>query len=352
MSEPLNHIFDYSACLTRRQLKDYTAGNISAEERYAVEHHLNSCLLCSAAIEGIAMHNHACVTLDEVSHSFLKEHFVKTSPQVHLNSMALTAPASVKKARTRSKSQGVVKPSTVAAAILLSIGALWYMEYGKDMQLKPGISKASIISNEQPAEETSTVPFTTEPAEQPAAVAEKTVTNEEVQPIVDKQQKQPPWLTAAIEEKKESKTEKKGKETEVAIQKQSMPVKQEIQEVAPPATTEKMPVANIKEVKEVKPKVEPKVNTEVIERDDNSNAEKLFQSRKYSAALSTYKKMMGSGDRRTRQEATLMAARCYMNMGKNGDATALLEELANNGNGSHKRTARRMLRAMSNETIE
>ena len=105
MSEQLKHIFDSSACLSKRQLKDYVTGIMSREESYALEHHVNTCFFCSEALDGMLEHSDALVTVDQLNTGFLKDHFSLTNPQIHLNSLAPAAavPAVQKRIRSRSK---------------------------------------------------------------------------------------------------------------------------------------------------------------------------------------------------------------------------------------------------------
>ena len=46
-------ILKREACLSKEELQAYVAGNLDSAKRFRVENHLNDCLLCSQAIEGI-----------------------------------------------------------------------------------------------------------------------------------------------------------------------------------------------------------------------------------------------------------------------------------------------------------
>ena len=71
-----------------------------------------------------------------------------------------------------------------------------------------------------------------------------------------------------------------------------------------------------------------------------------FDKGKYSAALAHYKQQMNSGDARTRQQATIKAARCYATLGNKAKAEQLLQSVVNEGAGPERRAARRILRGM------
>ena len=71
----MKNFFTPTLCLTPTQIKAYLEGQLSEEERYAVEHHLTDCELCSAAIEGYAQsYNFETDTeLDELAGHFSTE---------------------------------------------------------------------------------------------------------------------------------------------------------------------------------------------------------------------------------------------------------------------------------------
>jgi len=131
MNQQLSHIFDKSACLTRRQIKDYLDGSMTPEECHAVEHHLNDCMFCSEAVDGMLDNRYeSAETVSELSTSFLNEHFHSITPQVHLNSLAPTQAVAIHK--HKNKIQPVWGTTSVAAAVLISLATIWYVEYGKN----------------------------------------------------------------------------------------------------------------------------------------------------------------------------------------------------------------------------
>lgn len=77
-------------------------------------------------------------------------------------------------------------------------------------------------------------------------------------------------------------------------------------------------------------------------------ADDLYGKGNYRAALTKYTAAMNSASRRERADATLMAAKCYRNLGNKAKAISLLQQMIDNG-GPNKRAARRMLDELKNE---
>ena len=95
MNHKLIHIFDNSACLTRKQLRDYISCKMIDEEAHATEVHLISCKLCSEAVEGYTKNNSVLEAMMELDSDFLEPHFPLHDPQVHLNSIAPVEPVAI-----------------------------------------------------------------------------------------------------------------------------------------------------------------------------------------------------------------------------------------------------------------
>lgn len=89
-------------------------------------------------------------------------------------------------------------------------------------------------------------------------------------------------------------------------------------------------------------KVKDKEAEAGIEEAPLRKGDELYGKGNYKAALTKYNAAMKSGNRRQRAEATLMAAKCYRNMGNKTKAISLLQNMVDNG-GPQKRAARRML---------
>ncbi|OJW84926.1 MAG: hypothetical protein BGO69_10300 [Bacteroidetes bacterium 46-16] len=127
MNGELKHIFDESACLSRRQLKDYVSGQMANEECHAVEHHLNGCPLCSSAIDGMLLDPaKALETVTEMNTDFLKEHFMLKNPQANTNTAAPAAPI-METPKPGAKMKPFWRTAAAAAAIFAVICLFWYI---------------------------------------------------------------------------------------------------------------------------------------------------------------------------------------------------------------------------------
>jgi hypothetical protein len=133
MNDQLIHILDHSACLSRRQVRDYLAGAMEQEEQHAVELHLIACPLCGLAMEGFESRPaDAAVSLAGLNAGFLKEHFDKLVPQIHLNSMS---PAHALQSPSRKRSTQSIpawKHVVLIGSLLAAFAILWYYEFGRE----------------------------------------------------------------------------------------------------------------------------------------------------------------------------------------------------------------------------
>jgi hypothetical protein len=293
MNTQLEHIFDDSTCLTRRQLRDYANGTMSAEECHAAEHHINSCPFCSEAIEGMAIHEAEAIgAVNELNTRFLKEHFDSHMLQVHLNSLAPVASANsydYKGTKKHGHKNGIViTGSSVAAAVLLILGVMGYLRFEKHPA--PAImpqSNTNVVNN---------TPTTT-------------TNNNNTKPIASF-----------------------AKETST-----------------PSVATTNKPIVKTTAIKNVTAVTAEKKRSIPFVADDNVKAgNDLYKSGGYSAALAYYQKEMDNGtNRRQRHQATIMAAHCYEQMGQKDKAAALLQNLVNEG-GPKKGHAKRMLQQIDN----
>jgi FimV-like protein len=389
MSEQLKHIFDSSACLSKRQLKDYVTGIMSHEESYALEHHVNTCFFCSEALDGMLEHSEALVTVDQLNTGFLKDHFSLTNPQIHLNSLAPAAAAAPvqKRVRTRSKTQPLLlKPTSIAAAIILGFGVMWYLEFGRD-QIKPRqiasgtvatTSDGKMASNE--AEVADAAPVTEQSATAAASGQMGVMSSPDGgNQMNDQPQKVQPLIIT------DSKTGAENKSAEAAQKDITAPSATVATNKAaftkqhdasgtitlPTSKVEKLPTRNTSDITTIAAGAPAKDGessvftsarkkgaddeaddrTEVLDsRSDEgdgrklSTANALYESGNYGAAASSYKEQIGGDDKRTSQQATLMAARSYLKLGQKEKAKQLLQSLVNEGSGSQKRQAKRMLK--------
>lgn len=127
MNRQYKHIFDESACITQRQMKDYLGGQMIKEESHALEHHVNGCPFCSQALEGVANDTLAIEQIDHLNTEFLKEHFALIEPQLHLNSMGPVRAVAHRPNHKRS----LLYTSTIAVVVLMIAGLMWFMESKK-----------------------------------------------------------------------------------------------------------------------------------------------------------------------------------------------------------------------------
>jgi len=389
MSEQLKHIFDSSACLSRRQLKEYATGTMSREECYAVEHHVTTCFFCSEALDGMMEHTEALVAVDQLSTGFLKDHFSLTNPQIHLNSLApaASAPAMQKRSKTRGRVQPLLlKPSSIAAAILLGLGVMWYLEFGNE-QVKPRqVASATVAAatDETPVSEqnssTEAVAAKDLPNSETASQLGLTSQPTEQRNFDDDPQKVQPLIIAdpkARKDQQAAETESKATvAADAALAKKAKAKREEINTstISLPSTTveklqSRMPAAATTFTDVAPSGRKAEHGTAVIVKEKGLGSEsaadsqeenkpasvssapkglrdgdELYESGEYKAAAASYRKQMSSSDSRTSQHATLMTAKSYIKLGQKENAVKLLKTLADEGSGTYKRQAKRMLK--------
>ncbi|MEI8280575.1 MAG: hypothetical protein WCG87_12505 [Bacteroidota bacterium] len=148
MNDRLKHIFDNSSCLTRRQMRQYVSGAMSAEERHASEVHMNSCAFCSEALDGMLAHRKEAVGLMvDMSPAFIKEHFELTKPQVHVNSLAVSANMSAAQAKKHARRvQFNWRMVFLIGGVLSAFAVMWYVEFIKDIARKKHLPEPSVAS--------------------------------------------------------------------------------------------------------------------------------------------------------------------------------------------------------------
>jgi len=359
MNEQLKHIFDISACPTQRQVQDYLSGTMPREEMYVFEHHIHSCILCSEALDGFLEQPQKAITgLAELNNTFLKDHLELHPPQIYLNSIAHTA------AGKDAGNNTLWKPLAIAATLLLCLGLGWYF---KNYRQKNDISVIAQLNTKDSEIKRTSV----ETANQSRTANDNRSLQEE--------------------EKKNKKiflySEKTDNTQSVSVP-QTAPeaIKESAPKVSTPAlqpanfekdesanspkkeNAEEQPVAAYREASSP-PSIASDKRSEAISEDDNSKKEKsiniasaqpanesndnladnYYQNGNYSKALTEFKKQIRNRDVQQSQYAQLMTARCYLQLGEQNHAKEMLEELAENGNGSYKRQARRLLRQIKDE---
>lgn len=394
-NEQLKHIFDNSTCLNRRQMKDYVSGIMTNEESHAVEVHLNTCPFCNDAVEGLfeQQEGNAVEMLAELDSDFLKDHFSLTNPQIHLNS--LTAPAQAIPPHThylgrkkKQKTQPLFRSVSIAAALLLCFAILWYMQYGRsEKTAQPIAQNIAPVNDVQTTPEQRPVAMADEPA---ANVVTPNTTEDLPQPSTNGTEPRAPQqlvftdtrdvesnsATDAMKDEVPAAAPAK-KQEEVVVTAYKVPL---IDKYEPGSKTivtseqiEKMATRTTEGVAATAPGVysnkagsvniaggrsdatgyqidgvqvkERKTKALLADSKDNLlKAATQYSNKEYSAALASLKGDMESPDAGRRQQANLLAARCHIALGNKEKARKLLQNLADNGSGSEKRQARRLLR--------
>lgn len=319
--EGWKHIFDNSSCLTKKQMECYMRGAMTSEEAHAAEVHMNSCSFCSEATDGLWDKGAALTMLNS---RFLKEHFSDKYPQIHLNSIAASRPvAGVHKHRRRkAKKQDALSPYAVVAMLFLAGGVLWYTGFGKGLW---HYRQASI--KEKPVV---TAPKNALPQKAGNAVLTDTITT----PVVGNKEEVQPIAVNNIPAAKPSKT----KNAAAAHSAEFSEQRNEASRVsdAPPKRSGFLELIGIQS------------GADQHDDDKLSKGDEHFEKKEYKAALHSYKDGMKSEDKGRRQEAGIMAAQSYINLGDKDKAAEILQDIIDEG-GSKKRVAKRMLNDINEE---
>lgn len=350
MNTQLNHIFDHSACVTKRQLRDYIKGTISTEESHALEHHINTCSFCSEAFDGVSGNKYAAVAVEGLNSTFLKEHFSFINPQVHLNSIAPAATAQpLHRPIRRPKANSVFKPSTILAGLLLAFGVLWYLEHIKDAKklastTAPAELKAPTTQKQETIARSANIQEVKSPEESVGQVVSPSTSEVTVSTTpadVPVQKTDVAGQVAVPAHKTEKAT------TTVTTTEMSKVIGKDITALAS-TTTSSIPSKKVEPAVAETPKLDINRRAEVAtktndESTDGMSADDLYESGKYSAALNAYRKQMGNSSGRDKEFASLQAARCYIGMGQKQSAIKLLQDLVETGSGAPRRQAKRLL---------
>lgn len=352
MCEQLKRIFDSSACLSRRQLKDYVSGQMSREEEYAAEYHVNTCLLCSEALDGLGK-KASVLIFEELDANFLEDHFSLINPQIHLNSIAPSMGAQpVTRVLKKKNNAPLLKPTSILSALILAFAVLWYLDYEKPAVADNNqriIEVQSDVANQQ------VVPL-------------KDVTPESAQTIPQSQVDEQIAIPTGSEDNQHSNKQQAFVATEAGLDEQvkastdthltrtETPEKQALVKTTPVPNADAVSkgdhdvkssvTSSDKTMNEEKKLPSEKILEEKAEP-DLREADELFNAGKHQAALPIYKKQMNTSGGRDAQYSTLQAARCYLNLGKKDAAVKLLQSLSEEGSGASKRQARRLLRELS-----
>lgn len=326
MSQVLHQILERSACLTKSQLLDYTAGRLIEEEVYSVETHLNSCAMCSAATDSVRQYGTEAVrALSVMDGSFLKKYFEELKPQIHLNSVA---PAMHSHRKKGNAFQFPVRSIARLTAIgLAAMGIFWVLN--KIAQMPAPATDVKEVQVEKP------LPQQTLPAMASPKAAEQPVTEIPVQAIVSPQ---PEVITDAavtipVAAPKAAAQESPGQPEPVQNRPEPAAVISAVPAVEKEATEKK----ERQDVPPVAAKAAPAPATNI------TSEEQQFQR-----TIKTYKKDLDHPEKEQRNLARLVSANAYIGLGQPEKARELLELIMDEG-GPHKSEARRTLRKLRRE---
>ena len=385
MKERLIHILDQSACLSRRQMVDYAAGTMIREEAYALEQHLNTCPLCSAAIDGMLMHPEAALeAVGTLNGDFLKTHFAAITPQIHLNSMTASVSATATNSNAQKGSRTFTPArlaASVAVLVALSLGATWYFTNRNTVKYSehPLAVNTPTATQAPPEQAVAAAPAPATGKAKPAVAkakadakpnAPKNKGNSSAPPLVvtkadgeNNKDAPKPTVAKAREQANSGGLSIGGGRTSgtkyVAGGADKLPsnnmadqqsVNQSVvsgnlknEESAMPGTVSRNKNATLL------PAPKAAANDKAAAPKDNLEAgDKLMAQNKYGSALTQYKKELNSTDKGRRQKATVKAAQCYANTGNKLKAKQMLQSLIDEG-GPEKRAAKRLLKDIEKE---
>lgn len=317
MHRLLAHIFDKSACLTKRQLKDYVTGVMAEEECYVVERHATDCSFCSEAIDGLGVYGEEAVNqLETLTPEFMHDHFQKTLPPVHLNSIAAAGPASVS---VKHKKSGIswLHVSALAATLLLS----FFLIRGWKPERPPGRQAGPLVAADTTA---AAIP---QPAE-----TKKTGKTGALPPAEKRARSTAPTPEVPVPE------------TAAAAPQHNTKAAGVLPESNKPADTVR-PAENPLSYSKVPAEVN--IAAEAPEKDSINHrqlADEAFRQAHYTKALRHYRQILNSSTatREDRDAAGIQAARCYMLLGSKAQAVTLLREIAD-GNSPQSGEAGKLL---------
>lgn len=348
MSQAFYQLLDKSACLTKAQLLQYTEGRLIEEELYAVETHLNSCVMCSAAADGMQQFQpEAVAVMAELDGSFLKKYFEETQPQIHLNSVAPAIPL-----RNRRKKEQVFRfPirsfARLTAAGLAALGIFWLLHKVADAprpQQQPGPASVQAQAATAPAtEEAGMLNAITAPTSNPNATLTSAATSPAPLPS-DPGSMTPATSTAALMATKTADTSAPAQQTASAAPAHQAADAVEAQPALPVAALPEAtpPITVSKQTKDPEPAIkETTKSPKEIAGPATGSAQP--QRQQFQHTIKTFRKDLDDPDQEKRNLARLMSAQAYQGMGEPDKAIPLLEQIMEEG-GPHKGEARRTLR--------
>lgn len=314
-----------SACIGRRQLQQYLERTLTDEETSAMQQHIAQCACCTEAMRGVAQHEAATLmSLENWNHAFLKDQYALLHPQLHQNSMALHAAQpgiQAKKAAGKLKSRNSkLRGAFFATAITAGFALLWYWQYGQTSHdvLAPTPEEPSVIH----------LPPS-------SIVTEDYQPKDEIVPAPTADPSPSIIQNAAIKEVAAAPQEPKQVKPEII---KSTRADGEGVASSETHTTNTDKTSSVKETARLEPVVV-------------ADGYQLYEEGKFAQALVAFKvDMKTADDPKAKYGAALMAARCYLNMGREAKAKPLLELVVSEASGSQKRQARRLLRRLEGAT--
>lgn len=359
MSEQLKHIFDISKCPTKRQMQDYLNGTMQPEEIYAFEHHISSCILCSEAMDGMMEHEEAALAgMSELNDNFLKDHLELHPPHIHLNGIAATA--AVDMGEKKAKSLNVWKPVGIAATLLLCLGLGWYFKNTSSQITKQTAAIAQAKEENKITQPISTPEKkdkqTAPSAINPLAASPETIDIPSPQPVTESGNREP---VAAAPQNEKTGNEESVKATDNKREMTDYKMMNTNDVASLSGGTYQQKAGNGVSIGGARTSGTLYIaNDDLIDKSERekematkrmNEANVLFENGEYSQALAEYKKQINSSDVKKSDQAKLMAARCYLNLGQKKNALKLLSALAEEGRGAPKRQAKKLLREIERE---
>lgn len=355
MRTPLSHIFEVSTCPSKKQLQEYLSGVMLREEQYAFEHHINSCLLCSEALESFMDNTSTALSsLNSSNNEFLKDHLELHPPQIYLNSVTATATASNegKAHKTTSSRRGFLKTTSIAAALFILFGIGWYFHVqtqAPNTHSLAAVSSKTTAQKEHSSANENAAPPTA--STQPQQVLEKKKRTAASLPLatspVPAVQKTP---LASTDEPKVVKNTPDAA-TKMTAQEESATD----QTAQPKLLRAKTGVANnatSNKLSETSEEAENFTPTDALKKNNEAameQAQYYFDKGNYHRALAIYSKQISNSEKNSSQQAQFMAAKCHLELGHKEEAIQLLTQLVEKEHGVFKRKAKRLLREINHE---
>jgi hypothetical protein len=382
MNQELSHILEQSVCLSKRQLADYIAGRLEQEELHAVETHLLSCPLCSMATEGLS-HNppESLAALSSLNSDFLKEHFEKSLPQIHLNSVVAAAIPSAKK-RKAATAMPLFRTGAIAAGLMLCIWGAWALTQKLDRADREADVIAANTPSAQPqSERRATAPVPADVVTDAQTIAQNAeavgapapaVSGPATAPAAAAAQESAAGATAAATSAapKTPPAPKTTTGSSAAINRNGLgagtgnsyepavPTIRNERLSAPAGTSEDAEQAGDNSIAAASPK-----KTQTYSRsasapesaaspanagDRLKEAKDSYEQGDFKEALAKSKAATAAAAAEDKDEASIVTARSYIKLGQKERARAILLKLKD-GRGASARQARRLLRQMDKE---